>query len=288
MTIWTDLLGHEISQKYYDVNGVRTRVIEAGRGEPLIFLHGTGGHAEAYTRNIVAHAARFRVLAVDMVGHGFSDAPEVGYDIGTYASHLGDLIDVLGADRVCLSGESLGAMVATWYAIRNPSRVRKLVLNTGMLMERDAAGRAQLRDAMERSKRASGQLTRDAVHARLAWLMADPEKSVTEELVETRYRIYTQPGRAAVLGRISAHVFGGLLDDAWTEQWSNSERMRELRCPTLVIWSRHNPGLTPERARLGKDKIPDARMIVLEKSAHWPQWEEPDAFNRFHLDFLAS
>src|SRR5579875_1790465 len=126
MTIWTDLLGHEVSQRYYDVKGVRTRVIEAGRGEPLIFLHGTGGHAEAYARNIAAHAARFRVLAVDMVGHGFSDAPDIEYDIDAYVRHLSGLIDLLGADRVCLSGESLGAMVSTWYAITNPSRVRKL------------------------------------------------------------------------------------------------------------------------------------------------------------------
>jgi 2-hydroxy-6-oxonona-2,4-dienedioate hydrolase len=288
MTIWTDLLGQEVAQKFYDVKGIRTRVIEAGRGEPLIFLHGTGGHAEAYTRNIAAHAAHFRVMSVDMVGHGFSDAPDIEYSIDVWVKHLGDLIETLGAKQVCLSGESLGGMVSAWYAIRNPGRVRKLVLNTGMLMQRDEAGRAQLRDAMERSKRASGQLTRETIRGRLAWLMAEPEKSVTEELVETRYRIYSQPGRAAILGRISAHMFGGLLDDAWSERWSNAEAMREIRCPTLVIWSRHNPGLTSERAALGKDKIPDARMVVLEKSAHWPQWEEAEEFNRIHLDFLRS
>jgi len=286
MSIWTDLLGQEVSQRFYDVKGVRTRVIEAGRGEPLIFLHGTGGHAEAYTRNIAAHAAHFRVLAVDMVGHGFSDAPDIEYNIDAYVTHLGNLIEMLGAKQVCLSGESLGGMVSAWYAIRNPERVRKLVLNTGMLMERDEAGRAQLRDAMERSKRASGELTRETIRGRLAWLMADPDKSVTDELVECRFRIYSQPGRAAILGRINAHMFGGLIDDDWTERWSNSERMREIRCPTLVVWSRHNPGLTAERAAIGKAKIPDARMVVLEHSAHWPQWEEPEEFNRIHLEFL--
>ena len=52
MTIWTDLADLEFKLYYLDANGIKTRVLEAGKGEPLIFLHGTGGHIEAYARNI--------------------------------------------------------------------------------------------------------------------------------------------------------------------------------------------------------------------------------------------
>ncbi|OUR88841.1 alpha/beta hydrolase, partial [Cycloclasticus sp. 44_32_T64] len=68
--IWVDLMGVEYSQKFYDVDGIKTRVIEAGSGPVLIFLHGTGGHAEAYVRNIEEHAKHFHVYAYDMIGHG--------------------------------------------------------------------------------------------------------------------------------------------------------------------------------------------------------------------------
>src|SRR6185436_13870284 len=69
-TIWVDLLGTQV--KYYDAAGLRTRAIEAGSGDALILLHGSGGHAEAYTRNVVPLAEHFRVCSVDMIGHGLT------------------------------------------------------------------------------------------------------------------------------------------------------------------------------------------------------------------------
>ena len=72
---WIHVLGLPFAQKYYMAGGVKTRCLEVGEGEPLILLHGTGGHAETYIRNLAAHAPHFRTLAIDMVGHGFTDKP---------------------------------------------------------------------------------------------------------------------------------------------------------------------------------------------------------------------
>jgi 2-hydroxy-6-oxonona-2,4-dienedioate hydrolase len=58
-SIWLDLFGVDYRQRFLDVQGVRTRVLEAGEGEPLIFLHRISGHAEAYAKNIPAHARHF-------------------------------------------------------------------------------------------------------------------------------------------------------------------------------------------------------------------------------------
>jgi 2-hydroxy-6-oxonona-2,4-dienedioate hydrolase len=287
MTIWTDFMGIEMAQKFIDIRGIRTRVLEAGEGEPLIFLHGTGGHAEAYARNIAAHAKHFHVYAVDMVGHGYTDAPELEYTIDDFVAHLGDCLDTLGVEKAMLSGESLGAMVSAWYAIRYPGRVKKLVLNTGMLMSRTPQGRQQLTDLMERSKKAAGSLTRESVRTRMEWLMNDPKKSLTDEIVEARYAIYSQPGRAPVMARIARSIVGGLLNDQWVSRWSEAHHMRGIQCPTLVVWSGHNPGLNAERAAVGAKEIPNHRFAVLQDSGHWPQWEQAGEFNRLHIDFLS-
>lgn len=285
-TIWMDLFGAEVAQKFYDVGGVRTRTIEAGSGLPLILLHGVGGHAEAYARNIRSHARHFRVIAMDMIGHGLSGGTvDDDYSLAGYARHLGAFIDQIGAARVSLSGESLGAMVATTYAVQSPSRVHKLVLNTGMIAPRSERGMSQLRDLRDRSSRAANELTREAVHDRLRWLMADPDRSITEELIDCRYRIYTQPGRAEVMQKI---LRVGMPDPA-NPHWASltdATIMRGLKCPTLVLWSRHNPGRSAEEAAESAREIPDSRMVVLENSAHWPQWEEQELFDRYHLDFL--
>lgn len=286
MTMWTDVAGLEYRQCYYQAGPIRTRVIEAGSGAPFLFLHGTGGHAESFLRNLSSHAKHFRVLLIDMVGHGYSDAPDVEYSMDTLIQHLADFVDALGYDKVMIGGGSLGGMVAAWYAIRYPHRVKKLSLVTALLMNRDEQGKAQLRDAHERSHRTTEEVSRAAVQSRLGWLMHEPSKSVTDELVEVRYRIYKQEGRAAIIRRISDLAFGGVVDDSWAAKWSSPEHMRGIQCPTLLVWSRFNPGLTAERAAQGMAYIPNARMTILEDSAHWPQWEEPAAFDSVHIPFL--
>jgi 2-hydroxy-6-oxonona-2,4-dienedioate hydrolase len=285
-TIWTGWLGTELRQTYYNAGGVRTRCIEAGSGKPLLFLHGTGGHAEAYARNIVEHAKHFHVYAVDMVGHGFSDAPDIAYDYEDYVNWLLALMDAIGADRAMISGESLGAMVAQLFAIRHPERATKVVLNTGMMWPPSAKNRQELLDVLERSRKASAGLTRELVRKRLEWLMHDPVMSVTEELIETRFTIYSQPGRAAAMRKVTEASIGGILAERFAETYCKPQFLARAKCPSLVLWTRHNPGQSLDVAQEGVKHIPQSRLVVMEKSAHWPQWEEPDEFNRLHLDFL--
>src|SRR5262245_50980332 len=104
-SIWVDLLGAEV--KYYDAGGIRTRAIEAGAGEPLILLHGSGGHAEAYTRNVMPLAEHFRVYSIDMIGHGLTDKPDGDYQAPDYARHIVDFMDAAGIQQAHLAGESL-------------------------------------------------------------------------------------------------------------------------------------------------------------------------------------
>src|SRR6266404_7570688 len=134
---WWNLMGRGVAENYYDVNGIRTRVLEAGTGFPLILLHGTGGHAETYLRNIGPLSERFRVLAIDMVGHGYTDRLDGDYTMDIFADHVAGLIDTIGEDQAFLSGESLGGGVACWTALKYPDKVRALSLNTGILARPD-------------------------------------------------------------------------------------------------------------------------------------------------------
>ena len=112
------------------------------------------------------------------------------------------------------------------------------------------------------------------------------EKDVTDEIVEVRYQIYQQPGRAKVIGKIAEQSIGALLDPAHHDQWYNPVLLGKISCPTLVLWTRHNPGQLVPLAEEGASLIPDSSLVVLEESAHWPQWEEPHNFDKEHLGFL--
>src|SRR5713226_1540231 len=105
-SIWTDLLGATVS--YYDAQGMRTRCIEAGDGDPLIMLHGSGGHAEAYSRNVVPLGEQFHVYAIDCAGHGYTDKHPTLSGTAGIADHVLRFMDAEGIGQANLAGESMG------------------------------------------------------------------------------------------------------------------------------------------------------------------------------------
>jgi 2-hydroxy-6-oxonona-2,4-dienedioate hydrolase len=280
-SIWNYFIGHEVKQTFYQAGGIRTRAIEAGHGEPLIFLHGTGGHAEAYAKNIAVHAPYFHVYAIDMVGHGFTDKPDhLKYCLQDYVDHLHDFVNAIGTDKVHLSGESLGGQVAVTYAYQHPERIHRIVLNTGIVAPRSEKGMQELRDMLERSRNAASALTKETVRKRLQWLMYD-QSDVTDELVDIRYRIYSQPGYSTTMLKITEGVVNNESPNR------DNSFLQEVKAETLVLWTDHNPGCTWEEAKQAATKLPNHKFYLMKNSAaHWPQWEEPEEFNQVHIEFL--
>jgi 2-hydroxy-6-oxonona-2,4-dienedioate hydrolase len=287
-SIWLALMGNGVRERLYDAAGIRTRVLEAGSGPPLVLLHGTGGHAETYYRNIVPLSRFFRVLAADMVGHGLSDLPDdVDYSLDAFADHLEHLLDAAGIDRAHISGESLGAAVAAWFAITRPERVDRLVLNTAVLAHPTPEGLAELEEFARRTIEVmSGGFTLEAVRTRMEWLVAEPSR-MTEELVSCRYAIYGRPRMLETVAKVMMSV-GGMFRGTTNRQYFEPGVMGRIRCPTLVLWTEHNPGQSAEFAERVVADIPDHEFRVLTDCGHWPQFESPDEFNRLHVEFLTA
>lgn len=279
-SIWTDLTRVPFEQGYLDAGGTRTRYLAAGDpGKPLLILiHGTGGHAEAYSRNLAAHSEHFRTYAIDLVGHGWTDKPELDYEIADYARHVIEVIKALGYPKAHISGESLGGWVAAWMAVHHPEWVDRVMLNT-------AGGWTAYPEVMERIKRLTMEAVNDPsparIRTRLEFLMHDKSK-VNDDLVEVRRAIYAQPGYADTMRRILC------LQDMEIRRrnmFSAADSAR-IKAPTLVLWTSHDPTAAPEEGRKIAEGIPGARFEVMNECGHWPQFEDAETFNRIHLDFL--
>jgi 2-hydroxy-6-oxonona-2,4-dienedioate hydrolase len=284
-TAWCHLMGTGIAENYYDVNGIRTRVLEAGTGYPLILLHGTGGHAETYLRNIGPLSRHFRVLAIDMVGHGYTDKIDGDYTMDTFADHVAALIDTIGADQAFLSGESLGGGVACWTALKYPAKVRALSLNTGILARPDQKGLADLADIEERTEKLAQNISAETVRRRLEWLVYDPA-SMTEEMVQIRLKVYSQPGMTDTMVKVMKTVMQ-MNREAFGDIDYYDHTLAQIKCPALVIWTDHNPGKSFEAIKPAIDSIPDAEVHLLHGAGHWPQWEKSDEVNEKMIAFLS-
>ena len=279
-SIWSDLQGLAFEQGYLNVRGVRTRFLRAG--DPalptLVLVHGSGGHAEAYIRNLEAHARHFSTWSIDMLGHGYTDKPGHPLEIGHYVDHLMAFLDTIGAKRASLSGESLGGWVVASAAARHPQRIERLVLNT-------AGGSHADPEVMDRIRRLSMAAAEDpsweTVQARIKWLMADKSKGY-DDIVASRQHVYRQPGFAAAMSDIMA-----LQDpEIRARNLLGEAEYGAITAPTLVLWTSDDPTADVVEGRRIASMIPGARFEVMEGCGHWPQYEDTKTFDRIHLDFL--
>lgn len=279
MTIWTDLAGLEFTVRFVDANGVRTRSLQAGAGEPVIFLHGTSGHLEAFVRNLAAHAEHFACHAIDMLGHGYTDGVDEPYRIGRYVQHVLDYADATGMDRFHLVGESLGGWVGGRLAADHPDRIGRLTLVA-------PGGTVANPAVMERIKTTTRaavetddiELTRQRLHL----LMYDPARDVSEELVQIRHTIYHRPEFVAAIDRLLAlQEMDNRKPDLLTE-----EQMARIHAPTLIVWGAQNPfGEVPEAHRIHQ-AIPGSTLEIFPHCGHWPQHEHSERFNQLNIAHL--
>lgn len=283
-TIWLDLLG---SQVRYVGKKYRTRVIEAGSDEPLIMIHGIGGHAEAYSRNIRRLSQYCRPMAIDMVWHGFSSKPPFADTMPVYCEQLIDLMDDLGLAKVSIEGESMGGHIAMYFGLHYPEKVNKLVLNTAAGVRYDE-GTVQMEPdkgvklLRQRSLDAVNNPTEETIRKRLEWLMASPDR-VTDELVGLRQAIYSEPETRRSLTDVFNYAFGS---PASAKYQLTPSDLKNLKMPTLVLWSDENPGSGENVGQRLASLIPGAEFYCMVDAAHWPQWEHPEDHDQRVLQFL--
>lgn len=280
ITIWGALQRVRHTLEYIEVDGAATRVLRAGKGAPLVLLHGTGGHLEAYARNIEGLSRHFNVIAYDMLGHGWSDKPDTPYTPDVLSQHLVGLLDALGIDRAHLSGESLGGWVAAWTAAHHPDRVRGLVLNTPGNV---ANNPETMQRVKELSLKAASNPTPEVIRGRLEWLFKD-KSFVTQELVDVRRGIYVQEGYLRATENMVAVQDPEVREAyAWRPEWAGSISAR-----TLLLWTDEDPTASVEDAKVLQGWIPGSSFALIEGAGHWPQWEKPEAFEEHLTTFLTT
>lgn len=284
-SFWVELLGASI----YQLRGrYRTRVIEAGEGEPLLLLHGTGGHAENYVRNIAPLSRRHRVIAIDLLWHGRSQTD--GFDpqiLPPLVDQVRDVLDTLRIDRAHLEGQSLGGWVAALFALAHPERLCRLVLTTPMGYRPDPGAvpgyvESDLKSLLDANLAVLREPTYANVRARLERIVFDPSV-VGEESVRVRQAFYADPAVNAVQRELMTHYLGGAepLRHVVTDAMA-----RRIAAPTLVYWAEKN-FVPPAVGEHLASQIPDGRFFCAPATGHWAQFESFEAHNREVLRFLA-
>ena len=291
-SIHIDLLGTET--RFVKSRDYLTRVIEVHNDRPpLILLHGGGGHAETFSRNLNTLAEVCRPIAMDFIWHGMSSRPTfsngaAGDDVHwlrQFTLQVLNLMEALGLESASFEGESLGGWVALDLAINFPEKVDAIVLNTawGIALDKDwvKEGAADLEALRETSVAALKNPTLETLRTRLEWLM--PLGGVTDELVSLRQALWSIPETREALLEYYERLFSPGIEDFYFHE----PDIRTIQSPTLVLWTDKNPIHGVDAAERLHQLVEGSALHIMEGCAHWPQWERPEEHDAVVCQFLA-
>jgi pimeloyl-ACP methyl ester carboxylesterase len=262
--------------EYIQVDGIKTFVVKAGRGHPLLLIHGAAPGASSLVNwklNVEPLAAAgFAVYAYDQPGFGYTDNP-TDHSIEYRVTHAKALINALGFDQVHVVGNSVGGYIAARLALAD-ARVRSFVTTTsGSLSPQGSAESQALAKKHSEELREYEPSLENMRKLTLGTIFH--KELVTEELVRERYEMSTGKNYEAQLERRNAQRQRPVYDD-----------LSQLRVKALLLWGSNDRGVSVERGLELFRRVPGAEFHLFDKCAHWVQWDQADRFNRLVTDFL--
>ncbi len=264
---------------FIDVAGVATNVHVAGDGDPVLLLHGSGPGVSAWANwrlTIPDLARRFRVIAPDIVGFGFTDRPEqVTYDLDTWTSHALGVLDTLGIERAHVVGNSFGGSLALSLAIRHPDRVSRLVLMGSVGVPFAITPGLDAVWGYEPSVEAMEGL----LH-----LFAHDRSLIGPDLARLRYEASVRPG----VQEAYREMFPAPRQRALDALTHRVEEIAGITAPTLIVHGRDDQVIPLQNAVDLLALIDDAQLHVFGRCGHWTQLEHAAEFTDLVTDFLLS
>jgi 3-oxoadipate enol-lactonase len=253
------------------VNGLNINYEIAGNGPWVTLSHSLACDKHMWDEQMDALTKKYKVLRYDTRGHGKSEAPAGAYTLDQLADDAHGLLNALGIKRTHWAGLSMGGMIGQTAALKYPGLFQSLILaDTTSRYPAEAAG-----VWADRIKTAETHGMEAVVEGTLARWFTEP------------YRKKNTPGLARVAAAIRATPVAGFVGCCHALPKINvTARLKEIKCPVLVIVGEDDPGTPVAMAREIHEAAPGSQLVIIPSAAHIANIEQPEAFTKAMLDFL--
>jgi pimeloyl-ACP methyl ester carboxylesterase len=254
----------------------RIHYLEAGRGAPVILLHGTGGEGARWMPTLAGLAPHARVIAPDQIGFGQSDKPLTAYHSGVFAGFLAEFMKVISVPRATIIGQSMGAGVALFLAVHHPDTVERLVLVDGGGFRSANDPPPSPPNWRDRQLMNSGTLEESREYLKKMYF---DHSFITDKMVEENLILRLRSAYTIESMQIAnARGLGGVTE----------EEVRAITAPTLLVWGKNDPLSPVANADKLQATIKNSRKVLIDRAGHYPFLEHADEFNRIVVEFLSS
>jgi 2-hydroxy-6-oxonona-2,4-dienedioate hydrolase len=272
----------ENTSAFIEAQGAKIHYHDVGKGHPIVFLHGSGPGATAWSnfgQNIEVLSKQFRVIAIDFPGWGQSDLEIPGEGKLTDAVEL--VLDELGIKKAAFVGNSLGGATSIAFAAQHSGRVSHLITMGSPAPGVSVYSGAGLESEGLKVLFATFREPTPENFKRLVEIMCFDSKFATEELAKERSE--------AALRRpefLEAFLSGRLMQ-VMPNLRETTAALMELQVPTLAIHGRNDKTVHFENSMRLVSLIPDSRLVLLNRCGHWAQLEHAAEFNDLVAGFVA-
>ena len=257
------------------VNGITLAYNDQGSGLPIIFLHAFPLNRTMWAEQEKAFSSQFRVVTIDLRGHGESDAPLWRYTLDQAADDVIGLLDHLSIRQAVFVGLSMGGYILFALYRKYADRVKGLVL-ANTRAEEDTAEGKEARFQMAQTVYQKGP-------SAIADIMI--QKLLSPATVQTKPGLVRHV-RAMIEGNQISGIAGDLM--AMAERPDSVTLLKHITCPTQIIVGELDLPTPPSDAKLMADLIPNARLTIIPAAAHLSNLEKPDIFNNTVREFVGN
>jgi haloalkane dehalogenase len=275
-TNWVDRRAYPFASHYCRVPGGRLHYVDEGRGETILFSHGTPTWSFEWRHVISGLAGDARAVAVDHLGFGLSDRPRTEeYTPEAHAERFAAFADALGFEDVTLVVHDFGGPIALPWALSRPDRIRRLVvINSFMWPLTDDP---EMRKIANLAGGTSMRLLYKYANASLR-LIAPSAYGDRRKLTPAIHSQYLEPfrdrwAREHVLWALARALAGS--SDFYRSLFERRHALAGV--PSLVIWGMKDSAFKPHMLEKWLEALPHARKIEIDAAGHWPHEEEPAA-----------
>ena len=260
---------------YIELDGLRIAYRSAGKGDPLVFLHGFTYSSYSFRHNIPILSKFANMICPDLVGHGKSDKPAgFDYSLKNQADLMHQFCLKLGLERITLGGCSMGGALAMQMAISYPDIVEKLILI-------DSAG-------VDLDVKSSQRIFGIPIIGHIAALVATIR---FRKSTHTRMTVYNNEKPDDELKDYIRELkgFSSLMAGVRNLRANRAFKLSgidKVKQKTLIIWGERDQLFSIDSARKLANTIPNSRMILLPDAGHLPNEEKPADFNQVVIDFM--
>lgn len=259
--------------------GLKTNYLEAGAGEPVILIHGSGPGVTAYANwrfTIPVLAQKYRVLAPDIAGFGYTERKaDQEFTLDFWVRHLTEWMDAVGVKKARFVGNSFGGGLTLAIAARHPQRVERFVMMGAAGVEFELTPGLDAVWGYEPSLENMRQIVMS---------FAYDTSMMTDDLIRSRYEASVRPGFQESFSRMFAAPRQRHIKALATPE----DQIRKIEQRALVVHGRDDSIVPPTNSIKLHSLLKNSDLHMFGKCGHWTQIERKDDFAKLVMDFFAS